>query len=496
MAKNTANPATRTKPPANRPSNHVTHRNQSLEMGDQIMSKEQEIKKQETRLFILIISSIGLIIFQEPLLGILDRLLEPVVWTINQLSLLAVIGVGGVMTLSFGYGMISIMLKVESWRQERAQTSQSLAKVKVIEAEAQQRVTIVQPVKPGYGLFSNVDLVGHIVPTLGSQPASALLPMPVDGLNQDWLTDFTLNGGYHFEILGPTGFGKSTIAKNMATIFIKDRVAEHYLINPKHIASKGWNIEPFCTDIKDVINALKQVIGLMIKRKDDPAYNQETSHTIIVYIDEWDWIYSVYKNKALDLARQLIKVGRELNILCIFMGQSHLVKGRGFDTSDQLNMATVLLGPTALNYLDYYKGDDKDRLKEALKAVKDERFAITIDRHSHHTVRVVPELDDRSVPMIQNKRDLLTDPNGPTQGTHEAIGSDPAEQPIWEILNLEPQDKIYQYLFWCHTNGDDILGAGFGWKKLRKILKLTGPNMKIVAWVSSAKAEILKEKPE
>lgn len=154
-----------------------------------------------------------------------------------------------------------------------------------------------------------------------------------------WIAETVLNA-FHLHICGPTGSGKTTLANCYLNHRLKlNPQAKVYLVNPKDIPGKQPFIaKPVCKSIDDVMDWLSHFQTLLTRRQQGL---DEMTTPFIFIIDEWDWIYDTYGNSAVHLARSLIKVGRELNISVLLIGQSPLSGDTGLNGSVFDNMCRV-----------------------------------------------------------------------------------------------------------------------------------------------------------
>lgn len=159
---------------------------------------------------------------------------------------------------------------------------------------------------------------------------------------EDWIESHVLTA-HHLHLCGSTGSGKTTLANQYIRNRMKqDPRAEFYLLNPKHIASEeAFIVDPVCESPETALETLMSFNDIMLNRKNDKSFVFEQSSPIIFIIDEWDWLHSIFKDKATRLAVNLIKVGRALNISVVLVGQSPLTGDTGLSGSDFDNMTRV-----------------------------------------------------------------------------------------------------------------------------------------------------------
>lgn len=222
--------------------------------------------------------------------------------------------------------------------------------------------------------------------------------------NRNWLDG--LLSQYHVQITGGTGSGKTTLANE----YLKLRLQQQpngtvYLVNPKHIEGKQpFIVDPVCKDISEAMSWLAKFHQIMMDRKRQPS-RQDTPVTFV--IDEWDWIYGYYGDEAARLAKALIKVGRELAISVLLIGQSPLVQDTGLSGSDYDNFCRVGIlraGEKLLNSLVMDKGQMSPYRQEfgRLKKLNDGlqpgdsgliRYCLVTSQYGDPSIELIPHIN-------------------------------------------------------------------------------------------------------
>jgi hypothetical protein len=155
---------------------------------------------------------------------------------------------------------------------------------------------------------------------------------------------------FHAVFNGITGDGKTTLAEELIKILAKEN--QVYLVNPKHLVSQPeWNYQPVCTSIDQALVTLNALEKLMTDRLNDPDFDVTKTPINYIVIDELDWICSHFKKKATDAIRNLLKVSRSVNFRVILCGQTSLVGGTYFNSSDFRQTNRFILGSEALAFL-------------------------------------------------------------------------------------------------------------------------------------------------
>ena len=158
--------------------------------------------------------------------------------------------------------------------------------------------------------------------------------------DRDWL-DIFINSHCHLAINGITGSGKTTLAEYALQLWD----CEVLLIDPKYNALEpAWSVPPLCSNINEVMGALKHVESRMLARQQ----NREAHYPIAIVVDEFDWLCLTYKAKAINVIRALYKVGRSLGFRLIICGQSPYANN--FDGSDWRNFNRIILNGEALSF--------------------------------------------------------------------------------------------------------------------------------------------------
>jgi hypothetical protein len=238
----------------------------------------------------------------------------------------------------------------------------------------------------------------------------------LDQFSPDWMQKLILPAP-HVHYCGPTLSGKTTLANHQLThIRQNHQNAQFYLLNPKHTAArKPFIVEPDYNDISQAIEGLQVFNGLLHKRKNDPNLSRD-SYKIVFIIDEWDWIHQVYRQQAVSLLTPLVKVGADLNIQVILIGQSPLTGDTGLSSSFYHNMVRVAIWSEGTRLLNNYPLDKKykapltaqyEQLKNLAQSYENQaghllRYCVVIPMTKNPSVQVIPMLSDPET--IKQKR--------------------------------------------------------------------------------------------
>ena len=220
--------------------------------------------------------------------------------------------------------------------------------------------------------------------------------------DHDWISRIASEAP-HIHLCGPTGEGKSTLGNHILNIMESEVPnTKIIVINPKHIASRPtWRIDPVAKDLESSMTTLRQMASLMEKRVKDPAFDPLKAVSIVAVVDEWDWLYDTYQRDAVNLIKILTKVGRELAIRILLVGQSSVKEDTGLNPAAYGNMTRIALGNAArrlasTNQLPVLPEDRKmlnEQLGRLMKA--GDRAALIVPVRGVPMVRTVPFLGKR-----------------------------------------------------------------------------------------------------
>ena len=229
---------------------------------------------------------------------------------------------------------------------------------------------------------------------------------PMRDLTGNWINEMIVDGSnvlkrQHYKFDGVTQSGKTTLAEYVMSQIIDSlgvTDAEYLLIDPKYlVAQPSWSIIPFCSSIDKALQALELFCKEMIARQQDPDFIPSEASPIFFIIDEWDWIYEEYKNKALSLLRKLIKVGAELRCYVILLGQSPVSGEVGLSPTDFDQLVRVSVGKAALKVLSnekHYPFSDRAELHTEVDRLYKSgcRFALVQEHGKGARLEIIPQI--------------------------------------------------------------------------------------------------------
>ncbi|MDF0552194.1 hypothetical protein [Kamptonema sp. UHCC 0994] len=230
--------------------------------------------------------------------------------------------------------------------------------------------------------------------------------------SEDWIKNMVFDENdelktVHYHLSGPTGTGKTTLGEHLMGLIRGDsKDASYYLINPKHLANKpSWSFPPFVKDIDQALEGIEYCADLVKKRVADPDFYPDTAPPIFVIVDEWDWIFGVYKARAVNAIRTIFKVGREVKVYLFVCGQSAQAQGTGLNGTDYRQMARIVLGTEAIAFLDnpqfiYKNKQELYPLAENYQESKT-RYALRIPMEGLPKIKTIPHI---SKPTIEVKQ--------------------------------------------------------------------------------------------
>lgn len=153
-----------------------------------------------------------------------------------------------------------------------------------------------------------------------------------------------------FRVNGESGSGKSTLAMNLiATMRDELGGCDVTLIDPKYPLSE-WDFTPRYKGIEEAYNGLQEAADLVesrlkLARDDKEAGRPIRSFKPILYvIDEIDWVITHYGVDATNLLRTTLKVGRALNVMILYIGQTPLCSRLKMNRDDFRHSANFYLG--------------------------------------------------------------------------------------------------------------------------------------------------------
>lgn len=242
---------------------------------------------------------------------------------------------------------------------------------------------------------------------------------PIRDLTGNWINQMIVDDQgvlkrQHYKFDGVTQSGKTTLAEYVMSQIIDSlgvSDAEYLLIDPKYlVAQPSWSIIPFCSSIDKALQALELFCKEMIARQQDPNFIPSEASPIFFIIDEWDWIYEEYKNKALSLLRKLIKVGAELRCYVILLGQSPVSGEVGLSPTDFDQLVRMSVGKSSIKVLSndkHYPFSDRTELhEEADRLYKTGcRFALVQEHGKGARLEIIPQITKPNAKQIDKPID-------------------------------------------------------------------------------------------
>ena len=153
-----------------------------------------------------------------------------------------------------------------------------------------------------------------------------------------------------FRINGESGSGKSTLAMNLiATMRDELGGCDVTLIDPKYPLSE-WDFAPRYKGIDEAFDGLQEAADLVESRIKLARDDKESGKTIrsfkpaLYVVDEIDWVISHFGVDATTLLRTTLKVGRALNVMILYIGQTPLCSRLKMNRDDFRHSANFYLG--------------------------------------------------------------------------------------------------------------------------------------------------------
>jgi hypothetical protein len=239
------------------------------------------------------------------------------------------------------------------------------------------------------------------LPSMPAMPGIAQQKGLIRGPSLEFIKDCFYNPdgsrkAYHAAANGITGDGKSTLIETLIESLNDGCPSLVYLINPKHIVSEPeWSYTPICSSIDNALEALESLNELMQQRITDPKFDKLSAPNIYFVVDEIDWICSCYGKKAVNLLRNLFKVGRSVKCFVFLAGQSAQL-GTGFTSDDYRQMVRFVMGSESLAFLNNPQFVwDSEPYRETIKnwQKSGKRFALIIPTKGEPFLQLMPHIN-------------------------------------------------------------------------------------------------------
>ena len=153
-----------------------------------------------------------------------------------------------------------------------------------------------------------------------------------------------------FRINGESGSGKSTLAMNLiATMRDELGGCDVTLIDPKYPLSE-WDFTPRYKGIEEAYDGLQDAADLVESRLKLAREDKESGRALrsfkpaLYVVDEIDWVITHYGADAANLLRVTLKVGRALNVMILYIGQTPLCSRLKMNRDDFRHSANFYLG--------------------------------------------------------------------------------------------------------------------------------------------------------
>jgi hypothetical protein len=276
------------------------------------------------------------------------------------------------------------------------------------------------------------------LPSLPGQPQTSLIRgASLNFIRESFFNPDGTRKAYHAAANGITGDGKSTLIETLIEVLSDGAESLVYLVNPKHVASEPeWSYAPICTTIDGALEALESLNELMQQRITDPSFDKATAPTIYFVIDEIDWICSVYGKKAVNLLRNLFKVGRSVKCYVMLAGQTAQL-GTGFTSDDYRQMVRFVMGSEALAFLNNPQfAWDSEPYRETVEDWQSQgrRFALIIPTKGKPFLQLMPQIN-RVIPnpLIPAPSLNLEENNASTSSSNNSESGPPDIAKLFEI---------------------------------------------------------------
>jgi energy-coupling factor transporter ATP-binding protein EcfA2 len=153
-----------------------------------------------------------------------------------------------------------------------------------------------------------------------------------------------------FRINGESGSGKSTLANNLIEVMKTELGGcDVTLIDPKYPLS-GWEMTPRYKGIEEAFDGLQEAANLVESRLKLARDDKESGRAIrsfkpaLYVVDEIDWVISHFGADAANALRVTLKVGRALNVMILYIGQTPLCSRLKMNRDDFRHSANFYIG--------------------------------------------------------------------------------------------------------------------------------------------------------
>ena len=279
------------------------------------------------------------------------------------------------------------------------------------------------------------------------------LPVPNNITDADAIiAGYTVNGwekalidkAHHVHIAGPTRCGKTTMIGAFINRTLRDSPdTEIVLINPKHMASKHiskpFPIEALCKSMESAGPYIAGLYKLMEARQNDPEFDPRKTPRLLVIVDEWDSIKLMHGKDVVHHITMLIKMGGEMKIKVILLGQSILVQDTGINTSNADNMARIAITSSAVTAFE--NGKISGITKEYKESLRDQSAQLaSLDDLYEHDVRfclTLPMSGKPAMRVIAHRPEMENNP------TVESIApAHPIAHEIYDYMESDEDEQI------------------------------------------------------
>lgn len=276
----------------------------------------------------------------------------------------------------------------------------------------------------------------------------------------------TLQGCQNILIIGKKGSGKSNLIRRLAderqaqgaTVQVLDPHAEPLQWGQAKVVGMGLQFE----EIKQALTQADELRQERYKQRGNgrTMFNEQT-----YCIDEMTEITS--EVEVGPTVQKLLNC-RKVAMTCIIGGHSPNASDIGL--SGKFNLV---------------KNFDAHVRIEFNQSTGERRYWLCLNPMGHHDQFMECANPGPYLPPV-----LLAEPDMERTGGGQGEDSPFA---LWEVETLAPEMRIYEYLRAEMEQGHDINGAGYGWRKIKATLNLTGSNENLNAWTTNAKKELLTD---
>lgn len=399
--------------------------------------------------------------------------------TVQAISFIIVIG-GVVSLISFSSDrVIALLMRVEQLRQSRATTEQMRAQALVIQSQAAMNhatalaaSTVVKEVTHSKALYVLHGGEARYIPALAAPEPMPQLAAPAEFAPRTFkLLKVFSQMLQVYALIGGQQVGKTFQARHIVASWQR-RGVETWFIGPKWDKNEWANCRMFGgkNDYGAVNAGLIELRNEASRRHSHATLGNKEHAPLLVVLDDWTPVVGEC-DEAATFILEATTLFASVNIILLFLIHSDTADAWGVGRKGAAlkdNFIKVFLIPT--------RDEEGEVIRELTRAEV---------KFPGDPILYPVQLESQPVQWPQ------LDNGGQTDGQTQTVTKDPMDKAPWMNEELADNDRVYLYLSAAKADGADIMGEGFGWRKVKVTLGLVGGSDAVAKMVSDAKAEIL-----